>query len=60
MAFVFPKIGALSAVTLFVGGQMAAALLISHFGILGPAVSLDPTKIVGALLSAFGVYLVLR
>jgi transporter family-2 protein len=60
MALVFPKIGALSAITLFIAGQIAAALLITHFGILGSTGSLDPTKIIGALLTLVGVYLVLR
>lgn len=60
MALAFPKIGPLSAVTLFIAGQMAAAVAIGHFGILGMAQPLDVTKIVGAMLVASGAYLVLR
>lgn len=60
MALAFPRIGALPAVTLFIAGQMAAAIAIGHFGILGAFQPLDLTKIAGALLVAAGAYLVLR
>ncbi len=60
MALVFPKIGPLNAITLFVAGQIAAALFITYFGILGSMGSLEPTKIIGAFVTLVGVYLVLR
>ncbi|MCK9373271.1 MAG: DMT family transporter [Sulfuricurvum sp.] len=60
MALAFPRIGPLSTVTLFIAGQMAAAIVIGHFGILAMAQPLDVTKMIGALLVASGAYLVLR
>lgn len=60
MALVFPRIGALNAVTLFVAGQLAAALLIGTLGIMGTAQPLDGLKIVGTLLVGLGSYLVLK
>lgn len=60
MALSFPRIGPLSAVILFIAGQMGAAIAIGYFGILGGGSPLDITKIAGALLVASGAYLVLR
>jgi transporter family-2 protein len=60
MAVVFPKIGPLAAVILFIAGQMAAAVAISHFGMLGMGRTLDPLKMVGVFLTLLGAYLVVR
>jgi len=60
MALAFPKIGPLPAVTLFIAGQLAAAVLLHHFGAFGMGGAVDMTKIAGALLVASGAYLVLR
>ncbi len=60
MAMAFPKIGPLSAVILFVAGQMAAAAVISYFGILGAGSGFDSLKIAGVFLTLLGAYLVVR
>lgn len=60
MAMAFPKIGPLSAVILFIAGQMVAAMAISHFGILGMERPLEPLKIAGVFLTLLGAYLVVR
>lgn len=60
MAVVFPKIGPLAAVILFIAGQMSMAVAIGYFGILGMGGTLDPLKIVGVFLTLLGAYLVVR
>jgi transporter family-2 protein len=56
LAFVFPKIGAAYAVSLMVGGQCVAALVIDHFGLMG--MQRDPVtiqRVIGLILVAAGV-----
>lgn len=58
-AIAFPSIGALKTILLFVFGQILAALLFDHFGLLNLKVSpIDIQKIAGMILVLMGVYLV--
>ena len=46
----FPRLGAVVSVGLFISGQMLASLTLDHFGLLGvPAVPLDGPMLAGAL-----------
>lgn len=59
LAFVFPKIGAAYAISLMVGGQCIAALLVDHFGLLGmPREPLTIPRAIGIALVAAGVMVV--
>lgn len=60
MALAFPRIGPVSTIVLFIAGQMLAAIMIGHFGILGMVQPMEWSKIIGTALVAAGVYLVLR
>ena len=54
-----PKLGAALSFSLVVAGQMAAALLFDHFGLLGVAVrEMSWGKLAGALLLVVGVVLI--
>jgi bacterial/archaeal transporter family-2 protein len=54
-----PRLGAALSFSLVVAGQMAAALLFDHFGLLGVAVrEMSWGKLVGALLLVAGVVLI--
>jgi len=56
LAFIFPKIGAAYAVSLMVGGQCVAALMVDHFGFMGmPRDPLTIQRVIGAALVAVGV-----
>ena len=60
-AFAAPRIGLASMVTIAIAGQLAAALLLDHYGALG--LSREPVnlgRIAGALLVVGGVVLVRR
>ena len=60
-AFVFPKIGAASAVALVVLGQGAAALAIDHFGLMGLAHQpISSSRLAGLALIVAGVVLMRR
>jgi transporter family-2 protein len=60
LALAFPKIGAFRAIVLFIAGQLLAALVFDHFGVLNlPAVPIGWQKLLGALLVGIGAYLVL-
>jgi len=56
-----PMIGGATFLALLVAGQMAAALALDHFGLLGfPVRSLDATRMVGVVLVIAGVFLLAR
>ena len=55
LAFVFPKIGAVYAIALMVGGQCVAALMVDHFGLMGmPRDPLTIKRVIGVALVAAG------
>jgi bacterial/archaeal transporter family-2 protein len=57
----FPRLGALVAVGLFIGGQMLASLLLDGFGWLGvERRALDAAALIGALAVGAGVWLIVR
>jgi transporter family-2 protein len=56
-----PRIGAGTMIGLMVAGQMAAALLLDHFGLLGvPEHATTPGRLFGAVLVVAGVLLLRR
>jgi bacterial/archaeal transporter family-2 protein len=61
ITFLAPRIGVGNAIALVVTGQILAALTIDHFGLLRSLVfPLTPTRALGAVLMAVGVYLAVR
>jgi transporter family-2 protein len=57
-AMVFPKLGASTAVALFVLGQTASALLLDHYGAMDlPTRPISPVRIVGIVLVLAGMLL---
>ncbi|MDJ0909052.1 MAG: DMT family transporter [Woeseiaceae bacterium] len=56
-----PKIGATSAITLLIVGQLLAGLVIDHFGAFGIEMrSVDATRIGAVVLLLAGAYLMVR
>jgi transporter family-2 protein len=55
-----PRIGAAPLVALVVLGQMLAALLLDHYGVLQAARAVDASRVLGAALVLVGVLLVLQ
>ncbi|MGV3710158.1 MAG: DMT family transporter [Gemmatimonas sp.] len=56
-----PRLGAAVLIASIVAGQLAAALVLDHFGLLGFAKqTVTPTRLTGALLLFAGVYLIQR
>ena len=56
-----PKLGAAVLVAAIVAGQLAAALVLDHYGLLGfTRQSVTPARGIGALLLFVGVYLIQR
>jgi transporter family-2 protein len=56
-----PRIGSAALVGLVIGGQLAAALVLDHYGWLGvPEHALNLPRLIGAALLLAGVALVLR
>lgn len=56
-----PKLGATSAITLVVVGQLFVGMLIDHFGLFEASVrSIDTSRIAAAVLLLAGAYLMLR
>jgi bacterial/archaeal transporter family-2 protein len=56
-----PRIGAATAITLIIVGQLVAGMVIDHFGLLGAAARpIDGTRIVAALMLLGGGYLMTR
>ena len=60
-AYAAPRIGLAALITIGIGGQIAMALLLDHFGVLGlPREPINFGRIAGALLVIAGVVLVRR
>jgi len=56
-----PRLGAASFLALTLAGQMFAALLVDHFGVIGfPQSPLTPTRLLGTALLVVGVLLIMR
>ena len=56
-----PKLGAASFLALTLAGQMVAALLVDHYGVIGfPQSPLTPTRLLGTALLVAGVLLIMR
>lgn len=56
-----PKLGAASFLALTLAGQMFAALLVDHYGVIGfPQSPLTPTRLLGTALLVAGVLLIMR
>ena len=56
-----PRLGAVVLLALMLGGQLAAALLVDHYGALGfPRAAITSTRLLGAVLVVVGTVLVLR
>lgn len=61
IAFAAPRLGLASALTLAIGTQLATALVLDHFGLLGlKTAPMTPVKLVGILLVLAGVVAVRR
>jgi transporter family-2 protein len=61
ITFLAPRLGVGTAISLIVAGQIVAALTIDHFGLFRSLTfPLTPTRLVGAVLMAVGVFLALR
>lgn len=60
-AYAAPKIGLASLITIGIAGQIAIALLLDHFGLLGlPREPLNIGRLLGAIIVVAGVVLVRR
>lgn len=60
-AFAVPRIGVATYVSAFIAGQLTAALVYDHFGILGQAVrEITPMRLLGVVFLGLGVYLIRR
>lgn len=56
-----PRLGAVALLALVLLGQMAAALVVDHFGVVGfPENAVTPSRLVGVVLLVAGVILVVR
>lgn len=56
-----PKLGAASFLALTLAGQMVAALLVDHYGVIGfPQSPMTPTRLLGTALLVVGVLLIMR
>ena len=56
-----PRLGAAAFLALTLAGQMVAALLVDHYGVIGfPESPLTPARMVGAVLLVLGVLLIMR
>jgi len=56
-----PKLGAAMLLALTLAGQMAAALLVDHYGAIGfPQSPVTPLRLLGAVLLVAGVVLIMR
>ena len=61
ITFLVPRLGVGTAISFIVTGQIAAALVIDHFGLLRSlTVPLTPVRMLGAALMVAGVFLALR
>ncbi len=56
-----PRLGGMTMVALVIAGQLAVALVVDRFGILGyPQIAVTPTRLFGAVLLLVGALLVVR
>lgn len=56
-----PRLGAAALLALTLAGQMAAALVVDHHGVLGfPQAPVTPARLLGAVLLLAGVLLIMR
>lgn len=56
-----PRLGAAALLALLLAGQMAAALVVDHYGVIGfPQSPVTPVRVVGAVLLLAGVLLIMR
>jgi bacterial/archaeal transporter family-2 protein len=56
-----PRLGAMALLSLVLAGQLATALIVDHYGVLGfPRIDVTPVRLVGAGLVVVGALLVLR
>ena len=59
-AFTVPKIGAAAMMATVITGQLFAAIMLDHFGVLQQAHPISVQKVIGALMLLGGVWLVLQ
>ena len=56
-----PRLGAAALLAFTLAGQMLAALIVDHYGIIGfPQSPLTPSRVLGAALLVAGVLLIMR
>jgi len=56
-----PRLGAATLLALTLAGQMAAALLVDHYGVIGfPQNPVTPARLAGTVLLIVGVMLIMR
>jgi len=56
-----PRLGAATLLALTLGGQMVAALIVDHYGVIGfPQSPVTPARLIGAALLVAGVLLIMR
>ena len=56
-----PRLGGMTMVALVIAGQLAVALVVDQFGILGyPQIAVTPTRLLGAVLLLVGALLIVR
>ena len=56
-----PRLGAATLLALTLGGQMVAALIVDHYGVIGfPQSPVTPSRLIGAALLVAGVLLIMR
>lgn len=56
-----PRLGAAALLALTLAGQMASALVVDHYGVLGfPQAPVTPARLLGAVLLLAGVLLIMR
>lgn len=61
LSVTLPRLGAATAISLIVVGQLGMGLLIDQFGFLGADIRpIDPTRIVALVLLLAGAYLMMR
>jgi transporter family-2 protein len=56
-----PRLGGMTMLALVIAGQLAVALVVDQFGILGyPQLAVTPSRLLGAVLLLVGVLLIVR
>ena len=56
-----PRLGAAALLALTLAGQMAAALVVDHYGVIGfPQAPVTPVRLIGVVLLLAGVLLIMR